>query len=516
MNSRALPCLILSLGLQLWSAQVARAAELVAVEEHGSRAQSINLVFLAEGYTAGELPKFADDVAAAVGFLFTKEPWQQYRSYCNVYRIEVGSNQSGCDNGDTGGAGVERDTYFDTGFTLPTIPQYLDASAEGMNRAFDLLNELVPEYDIPVLLVNDPKYGGTGGTMTIVTTHPLGSAIVEHELGHSFALLQDEYDEDYPEYTPSEAPNVTAETNFYRIRWNQWIDWDTPLPTPASEDYDATVGLFEGAMYRAKGWYRPHYNSLMKNLNRPCGAVNREQFVLNYYARVSPLDGWSPATDNRWVSAPENRSFAVTPKVPDGEESMLIRWLIDDMEQDDASANEFTTISENLGNGVHTVTASVRDPTAFVRLDPDGLLEDAVTWTLTLTNQPPNNLAAWRAAYGDDLANPAGDGLQNLVKYALGLLPAVSTQPEQYPAGSVTRDGNQDYLTLSVPRRARRLEVDYIVEVSDDLVNWRSDWEDTVVLRDDESMLVVRDATPLSAATRRFIRLKVVSSGGGL
>ena len=43
------------------------------------------------------------------------------------------------------------------------------------------------------------------------------------------------------------------------------------------------------------------------------------------------------------------------------------------------------------------------------------------------------------------------------------------------------------------------------------MVTWHSDWGDTVVLRDDESALVVSDTTPTSAAARRFIRFKVVA-----
>ncbi|MEI6674592.1 MAG: M64 family metallopeptidase [Verrucomicrobiota bacterium] len=510
MKPRLVSCLIQLLGL--WQvATPARAAVLFAVEEHGSRAQHINLVFLAEGYTAVEMPKFAADVTAAVNFLFGREPWVQYRSYCNVYRIEVVSNQSGCDNGATGGAGVLRDTYFNTGFTNSNIAQLLGIDYTGMNSALTLLNTYVPEHDIPVILVNDAKYGGAGGPITIVSTHSLGCAVVEHELGHSFALLEDEYDADYPIYTPAEAPNITAKTDRGSIRWNYWIENDTPLATPETAEYDAVVGLFEGAMYRASGWYRPHNNSVMRTLNRPCGAVNREQFVLRYYAHVRPLDAWTPATNNRKVTGPEQLSFTVTPKVPVGGEPLVTSWMVDGAEQYDVGGNDFSTLSDNLGNGVHTVTATVRDPTTFVRQDPDRLLEASVTWSLTLSNQPPNNLSDWRVAYGEDLANPAGDGLTNLMKYALGLPPTAHAQSAQLPAGSVTRDGSGNYLTLSVPRRARRQDVDSIVEVSDDLETWHGGWGDTVVLQDDESILVVRDATPMTAETRRFIRLKVVA-----
>jgi len=502
---------LLLLGQLLWG-MPAQAAALVAVEEHGSRAQHINLVYLSEGYTVADMSKFADDVAASVAFLFTKEPWQSYRSYCNIYRIEVASNESGCDNGATSGPGVMRDTYFNTGFTDPSVPQYLAADYTGLTRAYALLSALLPEYDIPVLLVNDAKYGGTGGQITVVSTHPLCSAVVEHELGHSVALLQDEYAENYPQYTPFEAPNVTAQTNPDLLKWNYWIDYGTPLPTPPTADYDATVGLFQGAMYRATGWYRPHNNSLMRNLNRPCGQVNSEQFVLRFYSWVSPLDGWSPAaTATRSVTTLQQLSFSITPKVPDSGVALLTSWAIDGYGQYDASGNTFATYSDTLGNGPHTVSATVMDPTPLVRQDPKNVLQQSVTWKLSIFNQPPNTLVGWRATYGADLANPAHDGLPNLMKYALGVLPSAHARPDQYPSGSVTQDGSDTYLTLTVPRRTMHYDVDSIVEVSDDMVTWHSDWYDTVTLRDDASALVVRDATPCSPGARRFIRFKVVA-----
>ena len=199
------------------------------------------------------------------------------------------------------------------------------------------------------------------------------------------------------------------------------------------------------------------------------------------------------------------------PKVPDSGVALLVTWKIDNAVLADASSAIFTTYSDTLGNGIHTVTATVNDPTAFVRQDPDGLLKETVTWTMNVHNQPPNTIDGWRATYGDDLANPMGDGLPNLMKYALGVLPNEQARPDQYPAGSLTQDGGDSYLTLTVPRRTKHSDVASIVEVSEDMVTWHSDWGDTVVLRDDESALVVCDAIPTSTAARRFIRFKVVA-----
>ncbi len=503
MKPRLLSLLAIFLGLA--SAQLsAQTSTLYTVEQNGSRAQRINLVFLSEGYTAAELPNFAAHVNTAVNFLFTREPWQQYRSYCNIYRIEIASNESGCDNGNTSGTNGTRDTYFSSGFNTPTVTQLLTLAGTGSSRAYTLLNTHVPEYDVPVVIVNDTKYGGAGGGISVASINSLSAAIVEHEIGHSFANLADEYDVEYAIYTPSEKPNSTAQTTRNLIKWNHWIDAATPVATPETAQYDSVVGLFEGCMYRTTGWFRPHNNSLMKNLNRPCGQVNREQFVLNYYSRVSPIDASSPATTSRNITAFENLSFNVTPKAPSSGVALLVQWKIDSTVQA-ATGSTFTTTSEFLGNGSHTVTATVNDPTTFVRLDPSGLLDDSVTWPFSLSNQLPANLTAWRTTYGADTANPARDGLVNMVKYALGLNPSQRATTAQFPAASNTGD----YLTLTVPRRNKRTDVNYLVEVSGDLATWNSGSPYTVVMQDTDTSLTVRDATPMTGTTKRFIRLKV-------
>lgn len=150
---------------------------LYTVQDNGPRAKRINLVFLSEGYTAATLPSFAGHVTTAMNYMFSCEPWQQYRSYCNVFRIEVASVENGCDNGT---AGVTKNTYFSTGFNTPAITQLLTLGGNGGTLAYDLLNTHVPEYDIPVVIVNDAKYGGSGGPISVASVNSLSSQIIEH------------------------------------------------------------------------------------------------------------------------------------------------------------------------------------------------------------------------------------------------------------------------------------------------------------------------------------------------
>lgn len=486
---------------------VAQTASLHAVEVNGPADKRINIVFLSEGYTASSLPAFAGHVSAATNLLFSKEPWKQYRSYCNVYRIEIASNQNGTDNGLAGGT---RDTYFESGFTTSNIEQLCTITAAGQVKAMNLLGSHVPDWDTAVILVNDPKYGGAGGSISIATVHGSSGLIVEHEIGHSFADLADEYDVHYPQYTPVEKVNNTAQTNRNLVKWRHWFEASTPVPTPEQWNYDGVVGVYQGSMYRTSGWYRPHLYSMMQYLGYPCGQVNREAFVLRYYSLVSPVESFVPASDFSVNASLQDVTVSFSPKVPSEGPAMTAVWEVDGVVQAGETGMSLTRLSDAIGNGNHTLKVTVSDPTPFVRSDPSSKLKQSKTWAVNLSNQMPNTLGAWRTAYGGDLTDPLKDGMVNLVKYALGIRPDLRATTEDFPKGGRFTGGEEDYLTLRIPRKWRRTDVDYIVETGDMANGWNSGPGHTVTLEDTPTVLVVRDAVPIPAASRRFIRLKVV------
>jgi len=118
----------------------------------------------------------------------------------------------------------------------------------------------------------------------------------------------------------------------------------------------------------------------------------------------------------------------------------------------------------------------------------------------------PSNVGA-----GANTASPSGDGMPNLLKYALGLNPTACVTGAQLPHPSIQPDGGQDYLTLTVSRAADPADVTCIAEVSGDLLNWVSGPSNTVTLSNTATQLVVRDNTPAATATVRFIRLQVTN-----
>jgi hypothetical protein len=104
-----------------------------------------------------------------------------------------------------------------------------------------------------------------------------------------------------------------------------------------------------------------------------------------------------------------------------------------------------------------------------------------------------------------DNATPAHDGIPNLLKYALGLDPFTA-----YASGVITQtDIAGGSLEMKVAKNPLATDVTLTVQVSGNLIDWTSNG--TTVLVNNPSVLQVRDNTPVTGATKRFIRLQVTN-----
>jgi hypothetical protein len=108
-----------------------------------------------------------------------------------------------------------------------------------------------------------------------------------------------------------------------------------------------------------------------------------------------------------------------------------------------------------------------------------------------------------------DTGNPSGDGITNLMKYALGLNPNTPAQSGLPVFGQVSISGKK-YLTLTFTDQAALTDIAYTVQVSSDLQTWQSGASYTV--RTDNgttNTAVFRDLTAIGDASRHFMRLTV-------
>jgi hypothetical protein len=237
------------------------------IKAGGDPNKSVDVAFIAEGYTAGEMDKFHDDVKKMSDSLLSEDPFAHYEKRFNIWAVDAVSQESGTD---VPGEGIYVNTALNSSFYTFNIDRYvttLDIKSVNDYAA------VVP-HDVIIVLVNSSRYGGGGvynyysGT---TTGNRLSQQVFMHEFGHGFAGLADEYytsevayEEFYPLDTEPWEPNITTMVDF-GSKWKKLIAKRTPVPTPAEEEFKNVTGVFEGGGYSEKGIFRPEMDCRMKS-----------------------------------------------------------------------------------------------------------------------------------------------------------------------------------------------------------------------------------------------------------
>jgi IgA Peptidase M64 len=254
----------------------------VKIVNNGPGNRRWDLVIVGDGYRAGQLRRFHDDVEAFHSqVLKTTPPFDELWPAINVHRVDVTSTDSGADDPRTcrddppgkHGSGAKRRTFFDATFCTSGIRRLLtvnEALAKRVARAS------VPLRNQTLVLVNTRKYGGSGGSVA-VSSKGYADQIALHELGHSAFGLADEYEANGPAEGTAEPkePNVTRNTDRATNKWRDLVEATTPMPTscndgcpdcppPAVRPPPDAVGTYEGAQYQRCGLYRPFPDCYMR------------------------------------------------------------------------------------------------------------------------------------------------------------------------------------------------------------------------------------------------------------
>jgi hypothetical protein len=279
-----------------------------AVVENGPPRDKVDLLLMGDGYAAAETEKWHRDARRMADLLFAASPFKERRSDFNVWAVDTPAEESG----------VSRPS--DNVFRRSPLRAGYDAfGSERYVLTFD--NKRLREaasaapYEFVEIVVNDRKYGG-GGIFNLYATVSADNAftpyVFVHEFGHHFAGLADEY------YTSDVAygsaaerpepwePNVTADP--HAAKWKDLLTAGIDLPSnwpkkefeqmeqaiqerrrairaqhrPESEmealfreergndtrilgsgANAGKVGAFEGAMYEARGYFRPQQDCIM-------------------------------------------------------------------------------------------------------------------------------------------------------------------------------------------------------------------------------------------------------------
>lgn len=260
----------------------------VKVVDHGSSDQKVDLLFLPEGYTAGELNEFHAHVDHIVGLLQQQSGYSDSWTGFNVWRQDVQSRTSG-----TGLNGTPIETAFDTASGVAGLERCVFfTNPAGQEAALRLAR--TAGADATIVLVNSTQFGGCAGDKIAVSGRPRNVAdVVGHELGHALFGLADEYESDHPSGVCTIGPNVAFSSRLDALPWSDLVNTDE-LPTPPTASF-GTVGAFEGGGYCARGRFRPTHNCMMRTLGAGmCPVCKRElQRTMDALAPQTTVAQWT-------------------------------------------------------------------------------------------------------------------------------------------------------------------------------------------------------------------------------
>lgn len=288
-------------------------APLITIQKAGEPEAKVDFLILGDGYTAAEAKKFEADARRLTEVLFSTSPFKEHRKDFNVWAMSPPAAESGVSRPSTG---IYRNSPLGATYDAFGSERYVLTFD---NRSLREVAEFAP-YEFIEVLVNNRTYGG-GGIFNLYSTVAADNAFANyvfvHEFGHHFAGLADEYYTSSVAYAPATdrvepwESNVTALLDVSTLKWRDLVSPFanvTPIPTPwnkeafesysreiqkrraqlrkdkrpeeemealfreelehekkmfAAEKYAGKVGAFEGAMYEARGYYRPEIDCIM-------------------------------------------------------------------------------------------------------------------------------------------------------------------------------------------------------------------------------------------------------------
>lgn len=288
-------------------------APVITIQKMGDPQEKVDFLILGDGYTAAEAKKFEADARRLTEVLFSTSPFKENRRHFNVWALSPPAAESGISRPSTG---QYRDNPLGATYDAFGSERYVLTFD---NHALRKAAQFAP-YEFIEVLANNRTYGG-GGIFnlysTVASDNAFSNYVFVHEFGHHFAGLADEYYTSSVAYAPTTdrvepwEPNVTALLDVSSLKWRTLVSPFaniTPIPTPwnkeefekysreiqarrsqlrkekrpeeemealfkeelaheqamfAAEKHFGQVGAFEGAMYEARGYYRPEVDCIM-------------------------------------------------------------------------------------------------------------------------------------------------------------------------------------------------------------------------------------------------------------
>lgn len=241
---------------------------------------ALRLVFMADGFTAGELPLYRAVVDQFLAKLAVTAPFAGMLGALAALRVDSVSVQSGIDDPDNG---LVVDTWLNGRFGQGALRRRIEVDQGPAVRA--AAAAAAPHAFVGVVVVNTTEYGGSGGQVAVFSCDRAAADVALHELGHTLFGLADEYSDPVSGAGGPSEPNVTFKpdrasptwgaSDRARLKWRNRLTPGLPFPTllnpgganPGPTTGPAGVGAFEGAKYEPRGIFRPSLDCKMRRVN---------------------------------------------------------------------------------------------------------------------------------------------------------------------------------------------------------------------------------------------------------
>ncbi len=248
--------------------------------------KGIDIVFMGEPFVDRDMEpggKYEQKMNSALEQFFAYEPYKSLRNRFNVYEVKVVSPNDAL--------------AADARTALNTTDEIFEYAKKAVGSDADQMMVCV-FYNTEGSFCRSYTNMYEDGSFIAFLKDAVGP-VLNHEVGHGFGLLLDEYVEgNYQDLAMPEEKKIELDEEYEKYGWGANVDWRNDASTVRwakflnDERYaDAELGLFEGSGLYGYGAYRPTENSMMRYNNAPFNAPSRES-IYKRIMKLSEGDDW--------------------------------------------------------------------------------------------------------------------------------------------------------------------------------------------------------------------------------